>query len=276
MLPTTNQCKDVIGEITFSKDFGFVRKGNHDGTFDTIEESLFLNSWIGHVPWLFWMKLRLAPIIGEGSSSSSRNSTIRKTAVAAVQDRQESGKKQTDILTRLLEVHKKDPEGLPYYGVLSMATSNVFAGSDTTAISLRSMFYYILKNPQCENRLLEEIYAFRKEGKLSNPVRFHESRQMPYLQACMKEALRLHPAIGFTLPRVTPVGGVTIAGKFIPEGIVVGVSPWVVHRNEEVYGEDVESFKPERWLSGSEDMERYTFTFGAGARGCLGRSKSYP
>ena len=42
---------------------------------------------------------------------------------------------------------------------------------------------------------------------------------MPYLQACIKEGLRMHPATGLPLARVVPAGGATIAGTFFPEGV---------------------------------------------------------
>lgn len=80
----------------------------------------------------------------------------------------------------------------------------------------------------------------------------------------MYEALRCHPAVGMSLPRVTPAGGIEIDNRFIPEGVrnngisgetvltfvqtIIGVNPWVVHRDTQVFGEDVEAFRPDRWL----------------------------
>lgn len=42
---------------------------------------------------------------------------------------------------------------------------------------------------------------------------------MPYLQACIKEGLRMHPATGLPLARVVPNGGTTICGRYFPEGV---------------------------------------------------------
>ncbi|KAK3071600.1 hypothetical protein LTR53_008337 [Teratosphaeriaceae sp. CCFEE 6253] len=79
-----------------------------------------------------------------------------------------------------------------------------------------------------------------------------------------------------SLPRRVPEGGAIIAGHHLPGGSVAGANPWVVHRNKDVYGDDVDAFRPERWMvEGNGDMHRYFFAFGAGARMCLGRNISW-
>ncbi len=103
--------------------------------------------------------------------------------------------------------------------VLSMATSNIFAGSDTTAISTRSIIYYLLKNPECKRKLVEEIDTKNREGKLSESITLEQIKRMPYLQAYLYEGLRCHPAVGMSLPRVTPHGGIEIDGRYLPEGV---------------------------------------------------------
>lgn len=105
--------------------------------------------------------------------------------------------------------------------VLSMAASNIFAGSDSTAISIRAIIYFLVKNPGCKMRLVDEIDTRKREGQISEPITLEQSRHMPYLQACMYEALRLHLAVGMSLPRVTPAGGFSIGGQHIPEGVSI-------------------------------------------------------
>lgn len=86
----------------------------------------------------------------------------------------------------------------------------------------------------------------------------------------------MHPAVGMSLPRVVPDGGFEVDGKYLPAGSVIGANPWVVHRKEEIFGDDVYAFKPERWLvEDNGDMHRYFFAFGSGARMCLGRNISW-
>lgn len=110
------------------------------------------------------------------------------------------------------------------------------------------MFYYLCKNRRCYTVLEKEIDEMDCNGELSNLITFHESNKMKYLQACMKEAMRLHPAVGMLLERVVPEGGAVVAGGWLPEGTIVGVNPWVVSRDRSVYGKDADDYRPERWL----------------------------
>jgi cytochrome P450 len=105
-----------------------------------------------------------------------------------------------------------------------------------------------------------------------------EANAMPYLQAAIKEGVRLHPPAGLMLERHVPPEGVELGGCYFPGRTVVGVNPWVTTRNTEVYGDDIEGFRPERWLQADPEqrkaMERANFTFGAGARSCIGQNIS--
>lgn len=217
---------DVIGEVSFSKRFGFMDAAGDDGSFGQIEGALKSAAWIGQVPWLYWLHDRLMPYIGNRLGITARHGSLRQFALREVTARKERGSDRKDILSKLLATHKEKPNELDDNAVTSMATSNIFAGSDTTAISTRAIIYYVLKNPDVKRMLLDEIDERRKAGKLSDPVALSEADSMPYLQAVMYEALRLHPAVGMSLPRTTPKGGATIAGKYLPGGSVVGANPW--------------------------------------------------
>lgn len=91
----------------------------------------------------------------------------------------------------------------------------------------------------------------------------------------MKEVLRLDPSGPSLFPRVAPKGGLNLNGLYIPEGTAVSAVSWVINRNKEVYGEDAEEFRPERWMKSEErarELDNYSFTFGYGARVCLGKN----
>lgn len=96
--------------------------------------------------------------------------------------------------------------------------------------------------------LLNELRTAKEAGKLSDPVTWKEARDLPYLDACIKEAGRVHPAFGLPLERVVPPEGAVICGKSLPADTIVGVQMWAAHRNEDIFGEDVDGWRPERWL----------------------------
>lgn len=124
--------------------------------------------------------------------------------------------------------------------------------------------------------LQEEIDEATRHDKLSNPVKYGEVKEhLPYLQACIKEALRLQPPATNIFGRVVGEEGKTINGYFCPPGTVISTYPYIVHRDKTLYGPDENKFRPERWQEDSEKeaaMKDGSFVFGQGDRGCLGKN----
>ncbi|KAF2761616.1 cytochrome P450 [Pseudovirgaria hyperparasitica] len=272
---------DIIGEITFSKRFGFLDVGadDHDGSsFAQITAAMRSASWIGQYPALFWLHEYLVqPVLGNKLAINMRHGSIRTFAQREIIARADRGSDHADMLDKLNKVHVAKPRQFSSADVASMVTSNIFAGSDTTAISVRSIVFHLLTYPACKARLMAEIDERKGAGELSDPVTFEEASGMPYLQAVIYEALRLHPAIGMNMPRVVPPGdGLTIGQVCVPPGAVVGANAWVTGRDKTVYGEDADEFRPERWMGeDTGDLHRYFFAFGGGARMCIGRNVSW-
>ncbi|KAI0442206.1 cytochrome P450 [Xylaria telfairii] len=274
---------DVMGEITFSKRLGFLDEAKDvENIMATIWSTFQYASWVGQMPWLdrLWVKnsyiSRFMP---------EKSNPIISFALARGFERQRgvdekhgsSGYNSRDFMSRFLEARVKDKD-IPEWYVTAWATSNVLAGSDTTAIVLRSIIYFLLKNPPSLLKLQEELSLAHSEGRLSDIVTWKESRNLPYLDACVKEAGRLHPPIGLLLERVVPKGGVTLCGKYFKQGTIVGMNPWVVHRNKDVFGHDAHLWNPDRWLGDMGQrilMEKSLLTFGAGHRTCIGKNISY-
>lgn len=118
---------------------------------------------------------------------------------------------------------------------------------------------------------------------LSFPASFAETKDLPYLDAVIKEGLRMHPPIGNILERVVPAPGLALRdGRVIAPGTIVGMNQWVVSRAKEVYGDDADVFRPERWLREDNEttvshearlkvMKDAELVFGGGNRVCTGR-----
>lgn len=140
---------------------------------------------------------------------------------------------------------------------------------------MRATIYFLVKDPDRYRLVQDEIDQAAAAGELSNPVKYAEAIKMPLLCASIKEAMRLHPSVGLTMPRLAPAEGVYVAGAYIPSGYSVGMNAAVVQRDAAIFGEEPDEFRPERWLKGkSKDMEKYMLNFGAGTRTCIGKNVS--
>lgn len=273
---------DVIGEITFSKRLGFLERGEDvDGIMEKSWKYFCTAAVVSQMPWLdyIWTKnpilqrlrvTNLNPIV-----AFARARRQERILESAKEVSPEAGDRKRDFLTRFMEVESNDA-ATPPWAINAWATSNITASSDTTAILLRNIFYSLLKHPRSLETLRTELDA---RADLDELVTWKQGITLSYLDACIKEAGRLHPPFGLPYERVVPPEGTTICGERLRGGTIVGISAWVVHRNYEVFGVDSDVWRPERWIECDVDkrrgMENALLTFGAGARSCIGKNISY-
>lgn len=179
------------------------------------------NSYLGYMgiipdahPWI----TRLQRLIG-----SAGEAVFHKFTMDQLEKHSESNEKGTEgvksdsFLAKLISLQKENKVGMPH--IQDVCGSNIGAGSDTTAISLSSIIYYLYHHADVLSKLRDEIDTMAQKGLISDPITFQEAQSMPYLQAVIKEGLRIHPAVGTMLPRKVPKGGVKLAGTFFPEGV---------------------------------------------------------
>ena len=154
----------------------------------------------------------------------------------------------------------------------------ILAGADSTATALRTTFLFILTSPSAYAKLRAEIAAAVESGDVSYPViKNSEAQNLPYLQACIQEGLRMFMPLQGLAGRVSPSpNGVTVNGVFIPPGTEVGISTFAMNHRRDFYGPDADTFRPERWIENdAETIKRFERTnelvFGAGSSTCLGK-----
>lgn len=218
---------DVIGEITIGRSFGLIEAGyDKDGLLRAIHEgNIVYGSNMGLVPELHpWYKW-----VVETFNIKNHWKTLQFVIQREIKARMQ-GKTQPDrqdFLAKCVELSETGK--IDQYTINNVVGSNIGAGSDTTGISLSATVYYLMKYPECLRKLRAELDTARVRGEVSEPITFQEAQQVPYLQAVIKEALRLHPAVGQILSRVVPEGGAELAGRFFPEGVSVTCSVTTFH-----------------------------------------------
>ncbi|BGP36564.1 hypothetical protein JCM10449v2_000465 [Rhodotorula kratochvilovae] len=278
---------DVVGELAFGKTFGLCKAGKDTNGFLPMLEAFVESCCLcGTQPWAGPLLVAFCnwKVGARGPQALGEQTT------KAVQERfeqlrlaQETGDEpRRDMLSKL--VTAKNPDGSPYSTrqIEVAATSILGAGSDTTAVTMRALLGYIVKDPRVQEKVLSEIDEAFETGALSLPVTYADGTKLQYFQArslaCLKETLRLHPAVPWTLPRVVPKGGGVLAGHYFAAGTEVGMSPFVFHRRPEAFGADASVFRPERWIEANAEerkvMERNLITFGSGSRVCIGKNIS--
>lgn len=150
------------------------------------------------------------------------------------------------------------------------------AGAETTTAGMQGIFLHLLSAPHAYQKLKGEISEAIQQGRISNPVTYEEAKQLPYLQAVISEGLRTTPPALNGFPKQVPPGGDTVCGRFIPGGTDIFLNIWSMVRSKEVFGEDADFFRPERFLEcepgeKAKLLRTVDLIFGYGRWSCLGK-----
>lgn len=174
---------DVLGEVTFSKSFGFVETGTDIGNAISNTRALALYVAImGHYTWLHNLTLGNPLLSRLGIQPSSH---IFDTCLAAISARKENPEVRKDMMQQWLDMRAKYPDRMAESEIFGAAVANVGAGADTVSSTMQSLFYFLIKHPRVLQRLREEIDAAQTRGELSDVVQYSEAAKLPYLQACV-------------------------------------------------------------------------------------------
>ncbi|KAK6140052.1 hypothetical protein DH2020_026187 [Rehmannia glutinosa] len=178
----------------------------------------------------------------------------------------ESGKlSETEIIIFILGTHNGIPKIVKSAKKIA---GNILAGTETTSTTIEWAMTELLRNPSTMAKAKDEI-----SNIVVNTEKFQENHidNLPYLQAVIKETLRLHPPLPFLIPR-RAVRDTNFMGYFVPKNTQVFVNVWAIGRDQECW-DDASCFKPDRFLGTNTDYRGQHFElipFGAGRRMCVG------
>ncbi|CAI6100909.1 unnamed protein product [Clonostachys chloroleuca] len=273
---------DVISSIGQGNTFGLLRtdfdvddylKSSHEGMkmFNAFLALSF--SWLSHTP-----------IIGAFISPAR----IDKRGIGRIMDMcfsqvdkrlAEPNDKRSDMLASFKR------HGLEGQELRIESVEQFIAGSDTTSAGLRSALLHIITNPRVYRKLQKEANEAVRDGIVPKTsegiITSNQAKRLPYLQAVVRETLRVWPPVAVLFSRDVPRGGDTVeveSGEnvYLPGDISIRYSAHGMHRNEEIYGTDAKSFRPERWFR--IDTAKLTvmlrtndLIFGYGRFQCLGK-----
>ncbi|KAI1860210.1 hypothetical protein JX265_010134 [Neoarthrinium moseri] len=148
----------------------------------------------------------------------------------------------------------------------------IIAGSEASSITLTYVLWLLVKHPHVQRKLREELKGLPQDYKSTDLA------SLPFLDAVLKETLRIYPPAPSAMPRVVPPSGAEIEGVYYPGKTIIAAQPYTIHRDPNLFPEP-EIFRPERWIEPPPDrrelMNQAFVPFSAGQRGCIGRGLAW-
>lgn len=192
-------------------------------------------------------------------------------AVACVNARLQNPSDRVDLLARLMEGRDETGNKLGREELTAEALTQLIAGSDTTSNTSCALLYHCLANPYVIKKLQAELDQALPE--MDVVPQFSQVKDLPYLDAVIKETMRIHSTSSLGLPRVIPPGpGITLNGHHFPQGVVLSVPAYTIHHSKQIWGPDADQFRPERWEKMTEQQKAAFIPFSYGPRACVGRN----
>lgn len=201
---------------------------------------------------------------------------IRQHALAAAEELGQSDENTPSvdsIMGRLWSLRHKSEASLDRLDIASECADHLLAGIDTTSDT--TMFaIFALSQPEhhsFQGKLLAELRALQDDDVLNGVVLTGAADKLTYLDAVIKETLRLYAPLPGSEPRCSEQDEV-IDGFNVPKGTVVSMSPYCLHRNPRVFRDPLR-FNPERWFGPVDEvtqMKKWFWAFSSGGTMCIG------
>ncbi|OCK85373.1 cytochrome P450 [Lepidopterella palustris CBS 459.81] len=254
---------DVMGDLAFGESFHMLEDGKTHDYMKIVQGYAVANALICTIPWI----ASIFPWLPKLEAVESLYRFARKRVI----DRLPFGEKPTDVFSYLLREDRVTKQKYTQKQLDVECVALIIGGSDTTSSSLASISYFLMTHPEKLDKLKAEIHAY------DGPLDHANLAKFPYLNAVIKESLRLLPPIrSGMMHRVTPPEGITIEGTFIPGNVNIGIGSYEVQHDPRYWGKP-DDFIPERWLGeGPEPCDRNAYlVFSYGPFSCVGKHLAY-
>ncbi|ODM89328.1 Cytochrome P450 2J6 [Orchesella cincta] len=144
-----------------------------------------------------------------------------------------------------------------------------FAGSETSSSTLSFATLYLTQNMEVQQKAQKELDTVVSSGC---QVSLADKQSLPYTEAVMLETLRLSSIVTLGVPRQM-LADTEFHGYFLPKGVTVISNVYAIHHDSNIWGDDVNNFRPERFLSEDRAQKlNALMPFSAGKRKCIGES----
>ncbi|RMJ29047.1 Cytochrome p450 [Aspergillus sp. HF37] len=263
---------DLISDIVCGQPANALERENASPWLDILTASIQSQVWAQALEFYGLSAWRQYLLPQHMASAAIEN--FRATS-ARVDDRLARKEDHRDLFSYILRHNEQGMSSGMSPMEMKLNTATIIgAGTGTTATWLSATIHSLSSKRDAHRRVVEEIRSSFNED---SDITMDKVRELPYLAAVMKEALRMHSPSPSSLGRFVPNGGELIDGRFVPGGTTVGVHQHAAyHLPSNFYRAD--DFCPERWLPGARDPEspfsidrlEVMQPFSYGPRTCLG------
>ncbi|KAJ0315139.1 hypothetical protein Brms1b_006252 [Colletotrichum noveboracense] len=224
---------DVIGQLAFGESFELLESGKQKNDYiETLHMAAISATLSYELPWLHKISGYI-PIKALQRVLNSGNKVSEYGGKAVSNLMRHRDNKANIFANMLAECDANEKVDLTPQDIRIEANNFIFAGADTTSSTLTYLVWAVLKRPDLQARLEEEVAAV--EDALLVEDAFLE--KLPLLNAVVEETLRLYTALPSNLSRVVPSKGTTLGGYFIPAGLQVETQAFTLHRKAEIWPE---------------------------------------
>ncbi|BGP16320.1 hypothetical protein JCM10213v2_004322 [Rhodosporidiobolus nylandii] len=275
---------DIIGDLSFGSTFDMLERDAadivtitkedgsviHAGGVQILNERGEYSATLGCLPpWIRPYMKHIDPWFARGLASVNNLTGIARTRVNYRLEHGAGDRK--DILSHLQNGKDANGNAMEYGELVAEALTQLIAGSDTTSNSSCAILFYIVSNPHAHKALQKELDSTFGPRSVEGVLEYEDVKDLPYLGAAIQEALRLHTTSGMGLPRLM-TQDTTVCGEVFQAGTILSVPSYSIHRLKNVWGDDAEEYRPERWLESEEktrELEKALNVFSYGPRSTM-------